>query len=434
MLEKLHIHRFRGIREGTIENFSQINLLVGPNNSGKTALLEMLYLASLSGRPIALTSDQLYAEDPSIPIIPQGSIPLSTDFLGYTPWSRLWQRHGQKPEWAENHGFLTESNALVFQIKQLPNHHPLHTFRLIPPLSDDVTNYGGFTKNDIPVTASFTLSVNPDFPKSLIPDPFGDVFLEQPRSQLTYSWYPHFIYRNNRTENTFPLAVWAVQGTLPHPEHILFFDFHATDDHFTSEFQRNAYYLIPGWYEKIMDSFGRVFPDLAHHRLEILDLVERNKYTAHLRKEDQLPLTIDSFGDGARHAFKLLTALVTLREKITPDKPGLLLWEDPELFMHPSALQTLLAEVVRLIANQPIQLFISTHDLEVMATYVNLIQKGSLAENSLHVFRLGRQQNDFISVRFRYENLQGWLESGRDPRFWGLSNTLLRYSLEGQHE
>ena len=42
-IDNLTIHRFRGIRDLTLENLGQINLLVGVNNSGKTTVLEAIY-------------------------------------------------------------------------------------------------------------------------------------------------------------------------------------------------------------------------------------------------------------------------------------------------------------------------------------------------------------------------------------------------------
>ena len=54
MIRSLTIHRFRGIREGVIKNLRVFNVLIGPNNSGKSALLELLYLGSLSRRTCQL--------------------------------------------------------------------------------------------------------------------------------------------------------------------------------------------------------------------------------------------------------------------------------------------------------------------------------------------------------------------------------------------
>src|SRR5690349_24454482 len=48
MLNNLKIEHFRGINACELTNLSHINLLIGPNNSGKSSVLEALYLASLS--------------------------------------------------------------------------------------------------------------------------------------------------------------------------------------------------------------------------------------------------------------------------------------------------------------------------------------------------------------------------------------------------
>ncbi|NEP07494.1 MAG: AAA family ATPase, partial [Okeania sp. SIO4D6] len=41
-IDNLTIHRFRGLRDLTLEDLGQINLLVGVNNSGKTSVLEAI--------------------------------------------------------------------------------------------------------------------------------------------------------------------------------------------------------------------------------------------------------------------------------------------------------------------------------------------------------------------------------------------------------
>jgi hypothetical protein len=59
MYKQLHIQNFRGIADLTISDLARINLFVGPNNIGKTSLLEALLLFQTPGAPgITLAANQ----------------------------------------------------------------------------------------------------------------------------------------------------------------------------------------------------------------------------------------------------------------------------------------------------------------------------------------------------------------------------------------
>ena len=51
MLERLHIKNFRALRDLEMDELARINLIGGRNNSGKTSLLEALFLLSTAGKP-----------------------------------------------------------------------------------------------------------------------------------------------------------------------------------------------------------------------------------------------------------------------------------------------------------------------------------------------------------------------------------------------
>ena len=51
MLENLEVRNYRGFKRLKIEDMGRINLVVGKNNSGKTSLLEALFLLSSHGHP-----------------------------------------------------------------------------------------------------------------------------------------------------------------------------------------------------------------------------------------------------------------------------------------------------------------------------------------------------------------------------------------------
>lgn len=62
MIERLILSRFRGIHKGVLKDMRKINLLVGPNNSGKTTILEALYWLSISDKRCRLRADTLPVE------------------------------------------------------------------------------------------------------------------------------------------------------------------------------------------------------------------------------------------------------------------------------------------------------------------------------------------------------------------------------------
>jgi len=222
MIEQLAIHRFRGIRQGKLEDMGKINVLIGPNNSGKTAILEMLYLTGASGRDVTLLSEKLSKEvrkkaeekrkekssDQASTPDPQNSkkdepddldetirvfAPRATDFTGQAPWSRVWLRHGQHAKWEAGPATLSAQNSLEYSLKFLADNHLLRIFRLIPPQSDDIHDYGGFTPEDAQTVASFVLPSKAILPPELLP-PSLHPYLEgdSSKTRFTFSWCPPF--------------------------------------------------------------------------------------------------------------------------------------------------------------------------------------------------------------------------------------------------
>lgn len=54
MIRSVHIQNLRGIREGRLDKFSPFVVLVGPNNSGKSTVLDAIYISGTRGSPAAL--------------------------------------------------------------------------------------------------------------------------------------------------------------------------------------------------------------------------------------------------------------------------------------------------------------------------------------------------------------------------------------------
>src|SRR5262249_48064535 len=89
MIESIQIKNFRGIQSGRIDRFRKFNLLVGPNNSGKSAVLEAIYLASTSDRAARITIQQ-----EQLSYDGQTS---DNDLMGYHPMTRVLERYNYDP-------------------------------------------------------------------------------------------------------------------------------------------------------------------------------------------------------------------------------------------------------------------------------------------------------------------------------------------------
>src|SRR5271156_2767325 len=50
-VKSIQISRFRGIREGAVRDFADVNLLVGRNNSGKSTVVEAVHRVAYSHHP-----------------------------------------------------------------------------------------------------------------------------------------------------------------------------------------------------------------------------------------------------------------------------------------------------------------------------------------------------------------------------------------------
>jgi len=412
-MRRLIIHRFRGIREGVLEDLGKINLLIGPNNSGKTAILEMLYLGTLAGRDCDLVMKY------GVPSAWPAKTLLPKDMLGYEALPRLRVRHSENKKWSESPVYITEEKTLEIVLEQLPEGHPLRDFEL--SLAPGTPGRGhGFAKADVQRVSLFRLEPWSDEEKipdrRLIPDLFNQRSVVLDKGPWVYLWETPFVYMWERTEPLDYLAIWSLEGKSPEPTKVLFFDFHTAEQHFLEYFASRAYKTIPDWEDKIARHMGTVFQELKGTRISVKPL-EGQKWTGYVEWPHKTPIPIDHFGDGARHAFKVLAALIALAESVDEDHPGLFLWEDPELFMHPATLGRLLETVMEIVADKPIQVFMTTQSLEVIVWLSVLSDQGRIPQGLLQVSALTLEKDGTLVVdKFTTTKMRRWLLSGFDLR------------------
>lgn len=409
MIESIQIKNFRGIQSGRIDRFRKFNLLVGPNNSGKSSVLEAIYLASTTDRAARITSQQ-----EQLSYDGQTS---DNDLMGNHPIAKILDRHNYDMSILHS---IYNGGA---QIQFIESSTPLRDFDIsFAPISDRDAPDQGKT------LAVFKLEARDDSSKEaydgLAQRIFGEPVSLSDGLKLIYCWLPSLTYYGSES------AAWLIKGRLAPSRHTLLYDVSATFRNLPMNFFRRMIRTIPGWTQKIATHFSQVFNLREKFNVQFLSSDQEQKWAqGWIAPENQIALTIDSYGDGARAVFKALTPLTALSELASEEAPGLFIWEKPELFQSPQTLSRLLAEVCALIKDRPIQLFIATQSLEVIANFTALVQQAEIERDELMAFRLGLQNGKLSSSWFNADNLRTWLEEGLDPRAWGDFKSPLQFSL-----
>jgi len=438
MIDRITIHRFRGIRQGHIDRMPKVNLFIGPNDSGKTALLELLYLSATCGRPAIFIRDDLPRATGMLP----ARTTLAHDFSGHPPFRRFCQRHGKRGEWKENPIALTQEQGIAVRLDQLKNDvrgpdAPWAGFRLEPPRPEwGEKDRPAFAPTDLSQIALFSLPQPKALDASMIPAPFVEAGIQPGDADWHYLWAPDWVYRWTMHHPLDRLAVWTTHGTKPDPSRVLFYDTITARSHLPTSFARWADNAVPDWHERIAARMTEIFPSLREATIEVADAPDgQDGRTGYVRFPDQTPLGIDQLGDGARSAFHLIAYLTALTATVDDTQQGMVLLEDPEAFQNPATLGRLLDVVVRLTQEKPIQVFMTTQSLEVIAHVTLMLQRHILPPEETLAFRLNLRDGVLRSSWFNHKNLASWLESGRDPRVLEDIDAPLRFHLrDDAHE
>ena len=468
MIESIKIRDFRGIKQGEIEQFKKINLLVGPNNSGKSAVLEAIYLACTASREVGLGTEN--------DSINYSATVADRDLLGDHPMQRIWAKHNYPTSRSDLSQW--ESGSLLAP-KKLRTKYEQNGEEITTLESFNLSS--GFTKEEELITAIFGLESPDRVPppeetrraeiaqriisltreldlldetqrkeaesdlqyeekeKSRIEKRQGehrqklDRLVEGiihrgqdfKRSRLIYCWHEDLSYERCGD------AAWIVKGDIPSARHTILYDISKSVGYTSRDFFEYHFKEKPDWLPRLADSFGSVF-DLKQCVVQFLSAPDDDGLMqAWVTTDGQKPVSIDGYGDGARSAFKLLMALHILIDSVSDKEPGILIWEEPELFQNPKTLGRLLKEAVRLMKPKPIQVFIASHSLEVPAHFVRLVRRKQLKEDKLLVLRTRMLQGELLSVGFDCSDVEAWISMRKDLRVpSGDADSPLTYQME----
>ncbi len=416
MIHYLEIKGFRGIRAGRIGGFRKFNVFVGPNNSGKSAVIEALYLANTASREVGLIVDR----ESGVETFP--ACVSEPDFLTDDPVKQVLARHSYS---IPNEAIARwEQGSLKVKIRD--RSAPLSRFEIDAgsdrSLSDEAPSPSLFAVEG-------STEADPERHRlmgQLIGDPEG---LPADQSRVVFCWQPDLSFFSKGS------AAWRIDGRASDAGHTLLFDTSVVQRPLSPALYHRMLGIIPGWTQRIAERFGAVFDiDPRTFTVQFVPVqASEPSIQGWIATRDRPALPIDTLGDGARAAFKLLTPLVALAESATDDTPGLLLWEEPESFQNPATLSRLLNEVVDMVRDKPIQIFFATHSLELVAHLTQMLTEERISPADALLFQLNLTDGELISSWFDKDNLTAWLESGMDPRVWGDFIPPVQFRLEEDH-
>ncbi len=166
------------------------------------------------------------------------------------------------------------------------------------------------------------------------------------------------------------------------------------------------------WYELSKDRKEKKVIDLLNDiyqtDLETLSFglfpTPQRRLVAALPKQS---VAVDWFGDGFRYAVNILSLGVVLQGTA-------LLIEELETHQHPESLRKLTETLYKLAKQQNLQLFLTTHSMELI-TYALDAAEETGVDAKLHHLTLDREGN-LKSIPFDQPNAELMLDIGHDPR------------------
>ena len=363
-IDNLTIHRFRGIRDLTLENLGQINLLVGINNSGKTTVLEAIYTYCNSLDPLAWLNTAWRREIKSSRkskleslkwLFPQ-NIQNNSDYF----------YQGETKVSGNGNFGVVESKATYQEFEEIwDSTKDSNEEDEEENLMDDRDNDNNEVRRGADLKLTFT-------PSKLISklDIFEDKNQELPISKEFKIW-----------ENQ-PLTILN-----KYRSNWLSVDIVTPFSHRTEQLQIKLLTgaILKNLKPEIVELISMIDSEIID--LDILDPTGKNSRLYVIHKT--LGFTpLSAFGDGVRRLLFMALTIAKLKD-------GILLIDELETAIHTEALLSSFSWLVKWCREMNIQLFATTHSLETVDAMLN----ASELKNDLVLYRLYQKDLETQAIR-----------------------------------
>ena len=351
MLSSLEIQNFKGIKQGKLEDLAQVNILVGRNNSGKSTVLDALILL----RSAVVGYD--YLDRAGVEQILKRRVDLGRENIGY---DELWFRMQT--------GDVIGLDAI---------------FRTNAALKERWQSKGNTNQPE----GSFSVAKTPASRIGHEWNGRGD--RNHARNYINSNLWQEIKAQTSETVATYLSMIHILEPTLIH---------RAFDEGF--------------WYELAKDrkdkSVVEMLNDIYQSDIESLNFSlfppPQRRLVAARSKES---VAVDWFGDGFRYAVNILSFGVVLQGTA-------LLVEELETHQHPESLRKLTQTLFALAKQQNLQLFLTTHSMELI-TYALEAAEEKQIDLKLHHLSLTKE-GALRSISMSLPDATMLLDIGHDPR------------------
>lgn len=377
MITKLEIKNFKGIRLLQLNNLSQVTLISGKNNIGKTSVLEAILL--------------LFNSPLSSQIIPS----LANRNFGLNPNLRFEQAISgifNNNELSNNIVISTDNDKLEININNKPifmknnaSGYPINSpeFNMLPTIKMDTSL----------LNSKYIRSGKPYFTSSIAKDP----------AQLNY-----FPFENNQIHvvKILPVIIVNECGELLRandfvgiglPDLRYLSIVREYENIRTNNRELIAKYLLPAI--QLLDkeiTAIEIGQDIQNSQAPRIDFIKQNR---------SLPLS--TLGHGAKRIFNILLGIINTRD-------GILLIDEIENGIHYSLLSDLWNILFTMAKNCDCQVIATTHSWEAASYITNQPEENQKLFSFVNIARL--RDGDLASATYNFEQFSYAIESNSELR------------------
>lgn len=382
-IDEFIIHRFRGMREAKFEATGQINLLVGGNNSGKTSVLEALFLFCdpLNPRRWSNVSSTREADSPSRNLSDRLTWLFPQEDL--FPREDLFPHQGLFPGTGGVSKHISEGNldpelllsaSGTYPVKNVSARYEKLSAVIKERIPRNATeeNVGQNDGSSYPgrererETEGVKIEVDISLRKGA-----GDS-LEEPIT-AAYKFLDYGVLPKRSTREISPLLVRSIHGCSHRSSG-------ASSELWTDVIYADAKVQTVN----LLQLFD---PDIQD--VDIIAPRERvSSISVKHKKLGRAPLS--AFGDGLRRVFTLASAIPGVKD-------GLLLIDELEIAVHTRMLEETFSWLVEFCCQYNVQLFATTHSLEAVDAMIEACKD---KEIDLVAYRLQRDITQTKTKRF----------------------------------